>query len=172
MIPIRILVTALALFVSAASAAETPASEASIREMLRITEARKLVDGMMPQIEGMMRASMQQAMKGRSISAAEQEAVEKMTAQMLALMQEELSWEKLEPLYLRIYQKSFTQEEVDGLLVFYRSPAGTALIRKMPIVVQETMTAMQQQMVPMMQKIQAAVEKTAAEVAAQGSKKN
>lgn len=164
---IRTLITALVLVVSTASAAESPASEASIQEMLRITETRKLVDGMFPQIEAMMRSSMQQALKGHAISAEEQNAIDKMITKMLSTMQEELSWEKLEPLYLSIYQKSFTQEEVDGMLAFYRSPAGAALIKKMPVVIQESMAAMQNRMGPMMQKIQTAVQETIAEIAAE-----
>ena len=34
-----------------------PASEASIREMLQVTEVRKLVDGLVPQMQQMMAAS-------------------------------------------------------------------------------------------------------------------
>jgi hypothetical protein len=29
-------------------------------------------------------------------------------------MREEMTWDKLRPLYVQIYQKSFTQEEIDG----------------------------------------------------------
>lgn len=162
---IRSLLVALILVVSVASAAETPASEASIKEILRVTEAQKLLDGMFSQVDLMMRSAMQEALKGHTVSPEEQMAIDRMSAKMLAMMKEEMSWEKLEPLYLSIYQKSFTQEEVDGMLAFYRSSAGTALIKKMPVVIQHSMSAMRERMGPMMQKIQAAVEETVAEIA-------
>jgi len=78
-------------------------------------------------------------------------------------MRKELSWEQMEPMYLEIYQKSFTQEEVDGLLSFYKSPAGVASIKKMPVVMQETVVTMQQRMGPMMARVQQAVEKAVKE---------
>ena len=44
-------------------------------------------------------------------------------------MREEMTWDRLHPLYVRIYQESFTQEEIDGLIVFYESPASRSLKR-------------------------------------------
>ena len=43
-----------------------------------------------------------------------------------------MTWDKLRPLYVRIYQESFTQEEIDGLIVFYESPAGIAFVERWP----------------------------------------
>jgi uncharacterized protein len=156
---------------TAARAAETPASEASIREMLQVTEARKLVDGMFPQVESMMKSSIQQAMKGRTISEADQKVIDRMTAKVIGTMKEELNWEKLEPLYLTIYQKSFSQEEVEGMLAFYKSPAGSALIKKLPVVMHETMASMQERMGPMMQRMQSAIKSTVEEITAEKANK-
>jgi hypothetical protein len=79
-------------------------------------------------------------------------------------MREELSWEKLEPMYLEIYRKSFNQEEVDGILAFYKTPAGAAMIKKMPLVLQESMVAVQKNMGPMMARMQKAIEEALAEL--------
>jgi uncharacterized protein len=166
----RSLIIASALAFSVAHAADVPASEASIREMLSVTEARKLIDGMFPQIEAMMKNSMQQALNGQPLSAEQQKIADKMNTKMMALMRDELSWDKLEPLYLSVYQKSFTQAELDGMLAFYKTPAGTAMIKKMPVVLAQTMSAMQQKMGPMMQKIQQAVQETVAEIEATAPK--
>lgn len=151
-------------------AAAAPASEASIREMLAVTEARKLVDGMYPQFDQMMKASMSQALHGQTMTPAQQKIADNMRARMMEIMKQELSWEVLEPIYLNIYQQSFSQEEIDGMLAFYKTPAGAALIKKMPLVVQNTMTAMQQRMGPMMQKIQASTRDAIAEMEAEAAK--
>ena len=168
---LRITLLTFALSLSVARAAEPPASEGSIREMLAVIDARKLVDGIFPQVEAMMKASTQQAMKGRTPSPEEQSAIDKMTTKTMAMMREELDWDKLEPLYMRIYQKSFSQDEVDGLIAFYKSPAGAALIKKMPIVMQQCMAAMQELIGPMMQKTQAYVKETIEELKAEKAKK-
>lgn len=166
----RTIALTFALTISATFAADTPASEASIRELLQVTEARKLVDGILPQIDAGMKASMQQALKGQAPTPKQQKSIDKMTEKMMALMQEEFSWEKLEPLYLQIYQKAFTQEEVDGMLAFYKSPAGAAVIKKLPTVMKESMGSVQQMMGPLMQKIQILAKETAAEIAAEKDK--
>ncbi len=168
---LRTLLLPLALATTAVFAADKPASDASIREMLQLTEARKLIDGVFPQLEGMVNASMRDALKGRTPSAEERQAMANMTAKMMKMMQDELSWDKLEPLYLRIYQKSFTQDELDGMIAFYRTPAGIALVKKLPVVMQETMGAMQAMMKPMMEKIQGMINETMAELQAERAKK-
>ena len=86
-------------------------------------------------------------------------------------MKELLDWKKLEPVYVRIYQKSFSQEEVDGMIAFYKTPAGQAVIGKMPAVMQNTMDEMQQMMTPVMQKMQRMQQDVAAEMKAAGQKK-
>lgn len=148
-------------------AADAPAaSEASIRELLDITESRKLLDSVFPQFEALMHTSMKQALGDRTLSAEEEKTMQRMTTRMLDTMREELSWEQLEPLYIQIYRQSFTQEELNGILEFYKSPAGQAMTRKMPVVMKNSMTAMQERMQPMMARIQKAVEETVQEIEA------
>ena len=53
---------------------------------------------------------------------------------------------------------ALTQEEVDGLIAFYESPAGQAYIAKMPAVAQKSMAPMQNPMIPMIRKLQASAE--------------
>ena len=72
----------------------------------------------------------------------------------MPMMKELLDWKKLEPMYVRIYQKTFTQQELDGMLAFYKTPAGAAVIAKMPAIMQNTMDEMQGMMGPVMEKVQ------------------
>ena len=50
------------------------------------------------------------------------------------------------------------------LRYFYRSPAGDAMVKKMPLVIQKTMGALQAMMGPMMAKLQSAQAETLAEI--------
>lgn len=161
---IRNLFLVFILSCATAFAAEAPASAESIREVLKVTDAKGLIDKMWPQIDATMAAAMQQALKGKKVSPQQQETLSKMQAKMIASMKEDLSWENLEPMYVEIYQKSFTQTELDGMLAFYKSPAGAAVVKKMPIVMQETMIAMRQKLGPMMQKMQRTVQESASEI--------
>ena len=163
----KIVIKSFVFFCLVSSAMAQTASVDSIRELLAVTEAKKLLDGIFAQIDPLIKASISQSTAGKNLTKEQQLELEKtfpkITAECVRVMREELSWEQMEPMYLEIYQKSFTQEEVDGLLAFYKSPAGVALVKKMPVVMQETMVAMQQRMGPMMARVQQAVEKAVKE---------
>ena len=138
--------------------------------MLALSEAQKLADNVIGQVDKMMHASMNQVVGGKQLSPEQQKIVDGMQAKMIGILKDEMSWDKLEPMYIRVYQQSFTQEEVDGIVAFYKTPAGQAMVKKLPLVVQNSMKEMQGRMGPMMQKIQAAIQETAQEVEAADKK--
>ena len=143
----------VALFGLSAYAAETKPTEKSIRELLLVTDAQKLSESSMSQIDDFMKTAMQQGLKGRSLTEEQQKQLDRSMAKIVQLYKDEMSWTKLEPMVIRTYQDSFNQQEIDGMLAFYRSPAGQAVIRKMPVVMRNMMGEMQKLMGPMMQKM-------------------
>jgi hypothetical protein len=56
---------------------------------------------------------------------------------------------KLKPLYVKVFAETFTEEELDGMLSFYKSPAGKAMMEKMPQMMARMMPLMQQWMADM-----------------------
>jgi uncharacterized protein len=46
----------------------------------------------------------------------------------------QLSWPTLQASFTDIYVKNFTEEQLDGIIAFYKSPAGLALLTIMPAV--------------------------------------
>ena len=131
-----------------------PPSEDSIKQLLEVAQAHKLVDAVMRQMDNLMQQTIAQATQGQKIPPAVEKDIEARRAEMTAMMKELLDWKKLEPIYLRVYQKTFSQQEVDGMIAFYKTPAGQAVIGKMPAVMQNTVEEMQQMMGPVMQKMQ------------------
>ncbi|MEP6821593.1 MAG: DUF2059 domain-containing protein [Chthoniobacterales bacterium] len=156
---------------TAVSAAETVPSEASIRELLTIMDAKKMVDSMMGQMNGMMQGTMREALKGQQLSAEEQKMIQNSMTEMQGSMSEVLSWSKLEPMYIRIYQRSLTQEEVSGMITFYKTPVGEAMIHKMPVIIQNTMQEVQAMVAPMMQSVQQSQQRLLAQLKAERKKK-
>ncbi len=147
-----------------------PASEASIKQLMEVTKARSLVDNIYSQVEGSMNSSLQRALQGKTPTPSEQKAINNMKQRMTTLIKEELDWNKLEPMYIRLYKESFTQVEVDGILEFYKTPAGQAVINKMPILMQKTMGEMQGMMGGLMPKLQKIQQEFAAELRATKNK--
>jgi len=137
--------------------AETKPTNASLEELLTISESQKLVDSMWPQIEGMMNNSAKQALGNTNLNSEQQKVLENANAKIAALFKEEFSFEKMKPMMINIYKESFSQDEVDGMIKFYKSKSGQAVIKKMPVVMQSTMVNVQSQMsavIPKIQKIQ------------------
>jgi hypothetical protein len=88
-----------------------------------------------------------------------------MGERMVQYLQSEISWERMEPLYMRLYKKTFTQEEVDGIARFYGTPEGQAMIRKMPALMTNLMGEMQALMSGMQARFEQISRETAAELA-------
>ena len=51
-----------------------------------------------------------------------------------------------------MYKDSFTQSEVDGMLALYESLPGQTVSKKLPLLMQNSMAAMQQRLGPILQK--------------------
>lgn len=160
------LLLSLALVCSTAFAADTKPSDASIKELLTVSESQSVVEGIWGQVDGMMKGMLAQVGQGKALNATQQAAVDSFQAKYLALMREQISWAKLEPMYVRIYQDALSQEEVDGMIAFYKTPAGKAMIKKMPVLIQRIMTELPALMGPIMQKIQPMAQQLEADVKA------
>ena len=150
------LVVPLLLGLSFGALAEAPPSDASLRELLEVTDARKLVDSALLQMEQVSDRTAQQAMAGKDLSAANQESIQKFRARLSAILRDELSWEKLEPMYLDIYRSSLTQDEVNGMLEFYKSDVGRAMTRKMPDIMQASVVEVQKRIPAMLKRMEEA----------------
>ena len=152
------LASALSLIVCLAAgpvlAADAPASEASIQRLIEVTNARKTLDTVMAQMDDMMQSSMQQAMAGQQLTPEQEQIMSETQTKMANLLKDDMRWESLSPLFIEVYRKTFTEKEVAGMLAFYRSKAGQAVVAKMPQVTLGTTQAIQGRMTTLMPKLQ------------------
>ena len=149
---------------------DTP-SEASVKQLLEAAQVHKLLDSIMTQMDSLLQQTIRQTTQGRKVPPKIQKDIEKRQAEMMAMVKDILDWKKLEPMYMRVYQKSFTQQEVDGMIAFYQTPAGQAVISKMPLVMQNTMNEMQELMGPVVKKIEKMQQDVIAEMKTEEGKK-
>jgi len=143
------------ILVSAAAVAanNAPASDASIREMLELTNAQQIIASMKGQMNALMSTAMQNATRGQTLTPEKQAVIDRMTAKMSAAAADMLNWDTLLPIYMRTYRDSFTQDEIDGVIKFYKSAAGQAYVKKLPLVMQNVMQEMQGFMKPLQEKM-------------------
>jgi len=131
---------------AACSYADGAPSDESIRELMRITRSKSLLDGMLGQVDTIMQNGIRQGLGGRTITAEQQDILDGMRRSAAELIRENLRWEQLEPEFAEVYRKFFTQSELDDMIAFYRTPAGQALLAKLPAVMQSSMQLVQKHM--------------------------
>ncbi|MBV8342155.1 MAG: DUF2059 domain-containing protein, partial [Gammaproteobacteria bacterium] len=130
----------------AASAADVRPTPQSVRQLFELMHTSAVLDTVMAQIDTSAQAAMLQATAGEPPSEEQKRIMSDTQARVMALMKQELDWAELEPLMIEVYRDGFTQKEVDGMLKFYRSDTGQAVIAKLPVVMQGMMQRMQVRM--------------------------
>jgi len=120
---------------------------------LQLTRAQSQLESMYSQTLPAMQNAMRQSLATQMNSEEATRLLDAVLPRFTAMMREEMSWARLEPEFAALYAATFTQEEIDGLIAFYESPIGAALVNKMPQLTQRSMLMMQQHLGPMMQKL-------------------
>ena len=134
--------------------ADQPPSDASLHELLDVMQAHKIVDAIIAQSDTVGRNAVQQALNGRALDAQEQKILDTQLDKVHAVIERELSWDKLSPMYMNIYRTSFDQKEVNDMITFYKSQTGQAVIEKLPAVMQQSMLQMRTYVADIMPQIQ------------------
>jgi uncharacterized protein len=160
----------LLLIAGTAVANDAPASDASIREMLELTNARQMIETMKGQMAAMTNNISREALKGQDVTPERQAILDRMHEKVSAATADLLSWDSLLPVYMRTFRASFTQSEIDGVIKFYKSPAGRAFVNKMPVVMQNVMQEMQGFIKPLQEKMAVIQKETAQELKALNDK--
>jgi hypothetical protein len=150
-----VIVTLLVGLSGPCARADETSKAAKIEELMRITKA----ESMSTQVAGQVRAMMMNQLNAAGVASGKSsaEAAEVMN-KLVAQIQERLSWQKLKPDYVKLYAEVFTEEEITGIVAFYKTPIGQAMLQKMPLLMSKTMELVQRQTAGMMPEIQKTVD--------------
>jgi len=150
---IGLITVGLGLAVLSANAQEA-SRRAMAEELLNLMNMQESIEKsfatvkqMIPmQTEKMMRATGQTNMPSN---------VSSQTDKMMDMMAQELSWDKMKEDYIVLYAETFTEDEMKGIIAFYKSPAGQAFTKKQPELMKRSMELSQKLMMQIMPKIHA-----------------
>ena len=90
-------------------------------------------------------------MKHEKLTPQEQIIANQLADKLYSQSQKTLAWDKLQPVYSKIYSDVFTAEEVKAQIDFYSSPAGHSTLQKSPLVAEKSMKIMNHQLAEIMQ---------------------
>jgi uncharacterized protein len=74
---------------------------------------------------------------GGSLTPEKKAALDAFQKKLMALLEPQIGWKAMEPAFADIYAKLFTEQQMDAIIAFYKSPAGMALMDKMPEINQQ-----------------------------------
>jgi hypothetical protein len=120
-------IAAAALVVGAAWA-DDASRTAKAEELMQLTNSDQSLKQMVDHARDITKAQTAKTELPDELKDQAQQIQDKM-AQAIA---DHLNWDKLKPAFLKLYTDTFTEEELDGMIAFYKSPAGKAVLAKMP----------------------------------------
>jgi hypothetical protein len=130
-------------------ASSEPPSDAAIRRLLEVTEARAVIDVIAGDLDANMEQALSKALAGRELSTEQRAVMDRMRGRMVELVRKQMTWERLEAHSVSVYRDTFTGAEVDDLIAFYESPLGRTVTAKMPAVMRQTLAFTQQTLMDM-----------------------
>ncbi len=145
----------IACALTAPAAAPT---EESVAEMMKVMQLEALLGqtlkGMDEAMTKQMEQNLETAVKGKTLSSAQKTAIMDFHEKFAATMNNELSFRVVRQIYMQAYRETFTQDEVDAIIAFYKTPAGKALVEKNPGAMQAANRLMKSRISPLEDKLQ------------------
>jgi len=143
-----------------------PPTPQSIDRLLELTGIEKLNDSVIHQLGLMSGNIVSRTFPGGKPGPEAAQLEESARKRLKAIVDEDLSWDKMRPVYAEIYSANFTQEDVDGVIAFYESKAQKDYAAKMPLVTKKTYGQIQQRIGLIMKKMQDTMKEVTAQVQA------
>ncbi len=163
----RLIAIFLALSFPVLCFAEQAGKRESVEELMDLMDMDSMVDSLHSQMEPIA----QDMAEGLGMGPSEHKYFDRFMTRYIALMQEEMSWGKIKNPMIDIYQKNFTEKEIQDMVLFYKSETGKSVIRKMPAVLKDSVGVSQAILKNVYPKLQALSEEMKQEMAAEREKR-
>jgi hypothetical protein len=139
----RTIAIAILLLIPTFVLADDVSKTAKVEQLMQLSNTEQNMKAMFDQLKTVQIATMR---KNVAVPTQDKAAAEEIQTRMMDVMASHMSFEKLRPTMVKAYLDVFTEEEIDGILGFYQSPAGKAMLQKSPQLMVHIMGAAQQQM--------------------------
>jgi hypothetical protein len=128
------------------------------------------VDSLMDQMTAMAKAQVEQSVQGmpaaETMTPTQKKILTDFQQKSLDMVMETVSYKAVEPEIVKLYTDTFTEEEIDGIATFYKSPTGQALLKKTPQLMSSMMQFMQGRIADLQPKMKALADQFAKDMAA------
>ena len=139
----------LLLLFSQLSFADQISHRKAVDELFILMKTSKMMDSVKIQTKQMLFQQLSQ----QDIPEAKKPLFNKYMSKMVELITETLNWDKIKPQMTDLYVSNFSENEINDMLAFYRSPTGKKFVEKMPVIMQKSMEIGQKQSRTMIPKL-------------------
>lgn len=126
------LLVALVLCLPLTAHADDASRRAKAREMLQLLHTGQLLDQTMKRMMDQEAMATARNLVKNTVNPEDRAKLDDFQKKISQLMDSKMGWKALEPDYVNMYANNFTDEQLDAILAFYKSPAGVALVDKLP----------------------------------------
>lgn len=137
------------------SRADDASKDVKVRELFRLMKIDKTMAQVQQQALDQVKSGIYQEITGAKLSSAEQKSVDDLTDKVGVIVSKAMSWESLEPEFAKLYEQAYTEQQIEDLLAFYRSPTGQVTVEKTPLLLNEANEISQRHMATAIPEIQA-----------------
>jgi hypothetical protein len=127
------LLLVLTLTFPLAARADEASHRAKAQEMMTLLHTQRMVQGISDNIKKQI-VDAAGNVTGPTPSPDQQAKAADFEKQADQLIDTQLGWDIMKTALTDIYTKAFTEEQLDGIIAFYKTPAGIALLENMPTV--------------------------------------
>ena len=141
----RSVVLTLCLFaLPAMLRADDASKRAKVEEMLTLSKVDSISKQMLANVPERVKQAASRQLYVQNASTPEQKKItQDYLDQMGTIAAKGASWDAVHPKLVALYMQAFTEPDLDGILTFYKTPAGQALVTKTPEVSGQTIQILQ-----------------------------
>jgi hypothetical protein len=133
---------ALAFSLPLAARADDASRLAKAEEMIALAHVDRLTNQVMDTLLQQTTAITTQQ-SGGSLTPEKKAALDDFQKKLIAVIEPQIGWKAVAPALAGIYAKTFTEDQMDAIIAFYKSPAGAALMDNMPEINKQANEVMQ-----------------------------
>jgi hypothetical protein len=108
--------------------AEEASKQAKVKELFAVMHMERNLDEMMQSMRIQVKMVAENGEGSRPMTPAQKKIEQNFINNALQVVNQSFSWPVLEPAYVKLYMGTYTESELDGILAFYKSPAGQAML--------------------------------------------
>jgi hypothetical protein len=118
-------------FSSVSAHADDASHHAKAEEMMTLLHAERLVEQISANLKKQVSDAANKVIGPSPTPEQSAQAVD-VENKAFKMIDDQIGWKAMEPGFADVYAKNFTDAELDDIIAFYKSPAGEALLVKMP----------------------------------------